>query len=154
MTKRLKTRSWHQIPYSLFWALGISCRDNFSQLQLSWMTGVIPAYNLTSSSGSHGLHLTIQYTTLYTKSTTLLPTSSAQLAHVTAFSRRCAYDHVGTFSSVWWGWESTKGLQYLNDIWLGLLLNEAFMPTYNILSWIFQHTSFIFLGEPEHTQKK
>ena len=62
MTKRLKTRSWHQIPYSLFWALGISCRDNFSQLQLSWMTGVIPAYNLTSSSGSHGLHLTIQYT--------------------------------------------------------------------------------------------
>ena len=71
MTKRLKTRSWHQIPSSLFWALGISCRDNFSQLQLSWMTGVIPAYNLTSSSGSHGLHLTIQYTvkalnTLYT----------------------------------------------------------------------------------------
>ena len=84
MTKRLKTRSWHQIPSSLFWALGISCRDNFSQLQLSWMTGVIPAYNLTSSSGSHGLHLTIQYTvntlnTLYThtKSTTLLPTSLA-----------------------------------------------------------------------------
>ena len=63
MTKRLKTRSWHQIPSSLFWALGISCRDNFSQLQLSWMTGVIPAYNLTSSSGSHGLHLTILYTT-------------------------------------------------------------------------------------------